>query len=173
MKAKNKKNIEITYEEAVELYKQGGQMKDLALRIYSEEELRSKLPSTWEEFCILNRCVDGEYYVDRYARIDKTGRVSAPRSSKSDRTLLTSEKQCEAIIALSMLIRLRDQYRNGWEPDYMSEKETMYCIVNKYWCHTVDRYKGEMHLLTFQREDTARIFMNNFMDLIVAAGDLI
>ena len=89
MKAKNKKNIEITYEEAVELYKQGGQMKELALRIYSEEELRNKLPSTWEEFCILNQCTDGEYYVDRYARIDQTGRVSPPRSGKTDRTPLT------------------------------------------------------------------------------------
>ena len=44
--------IEISLETAKRWYEQGGELKDMAIGAYSEQELiGSRLPKTWDEYC--------------------------------------------------------------------------------------------------------------------------
>ena len=46
------RNIALTLDKAKEWYKQGGELKEVALQAFSENELtKIELPKTWEEFC--------------------------------------------------------------------------------------------------------------------------
>ena len=46
------RNIALTLDKAKKWYKQGGELKEVALQAYKEEELTMNgLPRTWEEFC--------------------------------------------------------------------------------------------------------------------------
>ena len=47
---KEKRNITLTLDKAKEWYKKGGELKEIALQAFSEEEL-NPLPRSWEEFC--------------------------------------------------------------------------------------------------------------------------
>ena len=45
--------IEISLETAKRWYEQGGELKDMALGAYSEQELiGDRSPKTWDEYCI-------------------------------------------------------------------------------------------------------------------------
>lgn len=49
---KEERNITLTLDKAKEWYKKGGELKEIALQAYSEEELtKIELPKSWEEFC--------------------------------------------------------------------------------------------------------------------------
>ena len=46
------RTIKISLDKAREWYNKGGELKELALSAFSEEEIKaSMLPKTWEEFC--------------------------------------------------------------------------------------------------------------------------
>ena len=59
------RNVTLTLDKAKEWYKKGGELKEVALQVYSEEELtKVDLPKTWEEFYeqyefkhVLNNCL--------------------------------------------------------------------------------------------------------------------
>ena len=49
---KEERNITLTLDKAKEWYNKGGELKEIALQAYSEEELtKIELPKSWEEFC--------------------------------------------------------------------------------------------------------------------------
>lgn len=49
---KEERNITLTLDKAKEWYKKGGELKEIALQAFSENELiKVELPKTWEEFC--------------------------------------------------------------------------------------------------------------------------
>ena len=49
---KEERNVTLTLDKAKEWYKKGGELKEIALQAYSEEELtKIELPKSWEEFC--------------------------------------------------------------------------------------------------------------------------
>jgi uncharacterized protein YozE (UPF0346 family) len=48
-----KRNIQIDLNTAKEWYKQGGDLRKVALQAFSEEELQS-FPKSWQEFCEIN-----------------------------------------------------------------------------------------------------------------------
>ena len=47
---KEERNITLTLDKAKEWYKKGGELKEIALQVFSEKEL-NPLPRSWEEFC--------------------------------------------------------------------------------------------------------------------------
>lgn len=113
-----------------------------------------KLPKTWEEFCILNPRKTGEYYI-------------------SDRNAFTSEEAARQHIALMQLHRLRDCYRQGWEP---VESELNYNIYNKYEASVNDFRVGVSKyptFLSFPTRELAFEFLENFKYLLVEAKELI
>lgn len=167
------RTIKLTLEKAKEFYKKGGELRDLALSVYTKDELtRIELPRTWEEFCSKVSKKEVESYIGTDSDI-----LSAPylyRNPKRDRNVLPSQEAAKAHLALMQLHQLRDWYRQGWEPNW-SDCEDKYCIVRSYndTKHLVAAYKGAKVFLSFQSADIARLFLKNFRGLIEAAGDLV
>lgn len=167
------RTVKLTLEKAKEFYKKGGELRDLALSVYTKDELtRIELPRTWEEFCSKVSKKEVESYIGTDSDI-----LSAPylyRNPKRDRNVLPSQEAAKAHLALMQLHQLRDWYRQGWEPNW-SDCEDKYCIVRSYndTKHLVAAYKGAKVFLSFQSADIARLFLKNFRGLIEAAGDLV
>ena len=168
------RTIKLTLEKAKEFYKKGGELRDLALLAFTEEELtKVKLPKTWEEFCSQFNMQYGEYYI----YIDSSIKENSDdyRNSIFDKNMLPSKKAAEQHLALMQLHQLRDCYRQGWEPNW-SDHKNKYCIV--YNGGGVCNYVISINaftstFLSFQSREIAQLFLNNFRNLIEEAGDLI
>ena len=172
-----KRNIKLSLEKAREFYSKGGELKDLALSAFTEEEiLTPALPKTWEEFCKNNPIKSGiEHYIEDSSNIACCNlEVCNGRDVKCDKNLLPSRKAAEQHLALIQLHQLRDCYRQGWIPDFSNSYIYKYCIhkVNKDGIKIFEHstYNG---FLSFQTKELAEEFLNNFRDLIVKASDLI
>lgn len=168
------RNIKLSLEKAREFYSKGGELKDLALSAFTEDEiLISKLPKTWEEFCKNNFFkYKKSYFIDRESSI-KVFVSSRVGDADIDRNLLPSREAAEQHLALMQLHQLRDCYRQGWIPDFEND-DSKYCIFKIYKddIRILD-YDTYNHFLSFQTKELAEEFLNNFRDLIVQAGDLI
>ena len=167
------RTIKLTLEKAKELYKKGGEFRELALSAFTEEELtKGGLPKTWEEFCNNYKVQKEACFIDSDSDIVVVS--SGTRLIDSDQNLLPNKQAAEAHLALMQLHQLRDCYRQGWEPNW-SDGEDKYCIVRSYndTKHLVAAYKGAKVFLSFQSADIARLFLKNFRGLIEAAGDLV
>lgn len=170
------RTVKLTLEKAKEFYKKGGEFRDLALSAFTEEELtKVELPKTWEEFCSQFK-IHGEYCINTDSSIKEEN--DDYRDPLYDRSVLPSKKAAEAHLALMQLHQLRDCYRQGWTPDWSDSNKDKYCIIyngaysgtNSY---RIDIYIDVRTFLSFQSEEIAQLFLDNFRNLIKEAGDLI
>ena len=155
--------IEISLDTARRWYEQGGELKDMALGAFDEKELiGNRLPKSWEEY----RAMKG----------DEGEKANAALSFAytSINGAFPDYHDVEKHIALMKLHLLRDEYRQGWKPD---------------WCDNSDKYKiTKMRsdyeivvtfstcyssFLSFKTKEVAKEFLTNFRELIEQAGDLI
>ena len=144
------------------------------------EDIKSQLPKTWKEFCNTHPIVNTEYFIGN----NSTVHIELPkpeiiriRDSYYNRHLLESEDDVVAHVALIQLHRLRDCYRQGWTP-YWNSLQNKWFIHHIYSANGEDYYSVEnivnrVEFLSFQSEEIATEFLNNFRDLIKLAGDLI
>ena len=128
-----------------------------------------ELPKTWEEFCKNNPVKNNECFIFE----GKVNKVSTgwERDTKH-KDILPSEETAEAFLALMQLIQLRDCYRQGWKPDWISGD---YKHALSYGRHGLieDYTYWNNRILTFQSESICYEFMENFRDLIEQAKELI
>ena len=96
------------------------------------------------------------------------------RDPQTDRNSLPSKGAAEAHLALMQLHQLRDCYRQGWKPDWKDNNKKYYIghYDNSNHCR-VFQESTFPNFLSFQTEELAEEFLNNFRDLIEDAGDLI
>ena len=134
------------------------------------EDIKPPLPKTWKEFCKQNKIKKGECCLNAFSDILESGECG--RDSYVDKNMLPNKQAAEQHLALMQLHQLRDCYRQGWIPDYTN--------VSKKWCITKYTNKisigwtlGSIEFLSFQSEEIAKLFLENFRDLIEKAGDLI
>ncbi|MGM9532140.1 hypothetical protein [Intestinibacter sp.] len=166
--------IKLTLDKAKEFYKKGGEFKDLALSAFSEEELNVKLPRTWREFCkSYNMQSPNECFIGLRSNIIMRAADVYERDPVIDKNVLPSEEAAEAHLALMQLHQLRDCYRQGWKPDWKEDYQYKYCIVLNKNILNINRSFDWNSFLSFQSEEIAEEFLNNFRDLIIQAGDLI
>ena len=158
--------IEISLDTAKRWYEQGGELKDMALGAYSEQELiGDRLPKTWDEYCIKHGEVG-----DRIKASLNTAYTMINKYTFSD------YKQTGAHIALMKLHLLRDEYRNGWLPCFGDNskkygiKRNM--IAGKTWL-VIALHTYYSDSLSFPTYKMAEEFLTNFRELIEEAGDLI
>ena len=138
------------------------------------EDIKSRLPKTWEEFCEQNSVKSGEYYIDAQGDILKSGWKN--RDMYEDKNVLPNQKAAEQHLALMQLHQLRNCYREGWLPDGLSSVyniERYYDPSNGVVKFRVIKYYSISKFLSFQTEEKAKEFLNNFRDLIEKAWDLI
>ena len=141
------------------------------------EDVTPKLPKTWEEFCDLYTIKSTEeYYIDGDSSIRaySPGYNSDLRSVRTygmDCNLLPSKGAAEAHLALMQLHQLRDYYRQGWKPK--SEEETYRIIKRTDNTYAINWGYKRNAFLSFQTNELAQEFFENFEDLIKKADDLI
>lgn len=170
--------IDLSLEIARELYKEGGIGKGLAMQYFGEHELKqTDLPKTWEEFCQNVRISDKECMIAFNSTIEKQdGIIDNFRRCNEDRNLLPNEKEAEKHLILMQLHTLRDYYNNFLG----SVKDTMNCPLK---CnYVITNNKGKLivkesiydsRFLSFKTNKLAKIFLNNFRELIKKVDDLI
>ena len=134
------------------------------------EDLEPKLPKTWEEFCKKNKINEGEYYVGSQSGVVEV-LVGIPRRNTFDRNILPNKKAAEQHLALMQLHQLRDCYRQGWIPTV--DKVSFGIIRRVGGDLDTYRFTYSSRFLSFQSEEIAQEFLNNFRDLIEQAEDLI
>lgn len=169
------KTLTITLEQAKEWYGKGGELKCLALQVFSEEELtETKLPKTWVE-CLLKyfRTHDTEY-IDSTSEIvhyDKDPYIEIHEFTDNDKKLLPAGMS-KPMLALCQLLICREVYRNGWKPDWKTNNDMhtiVYCDDHVFMGTTCNVQR----VLTFQSEEVRDEFYENFKDLIEEAKELI
>lgn len=143
------------------------------------EDIKSKLPKTWEEFCEQNKVKDGERFINNSSYItDPWTDGKNERYRNYDRNILPNKRAAEQHLVLMQLHQLRDCYRQGWVPDY-TRTSNKFCIVHHFDFYSnkhnykIIAYTSLSHFLSFQSKEIAEEFLNNFRDLIEQAGDLI
>lgn len=155
--------IEISLDTAKRWYEQGGELKEMALGAFDAKELIDyRLPKTWEEY--------------RKLKGDEGEKANAALNFAytSINSAFPDYHDTQKHIALMKLHLLRDEYRQGWKPD---------------WCDNSDKYKiTKMRsdyeivvtfstcyssFLSFKTKEVAKEFLANFRELIKEAGDLI
>ena len=135
------------------------------------EDIATKLPETWEEFCKLYPIKGYENFIDSNSlilRTDEGSRLYGP-----DRNILPSFEAAKAHLALMQLHQLRDCYNNNWHCNWTDESETNAVITPSHGKLTVYADWAITTFLTFKSKEIAEKFLKNFKDLIEQAGDLI
>ena len=136
------------------------------------EDIKPKLPKTWEEFCEQNNIKKGECYLDASSSIREL--EISKRNKHTDKNILPNKQVAEQHLVLMQLHQLRDCYRQGWIPNWNDKKEERYSILHYNTGHYVITDTTIVSMfLTFQSEEITQEFLNNFKDLIEQAGDLI
>lgn len=156
------RQINLPLETARRWYEQGGELKEMALGAFTEKELIDyRLPKTWEEYCIMKG--------------DEGEKINAALNFAyvSVRKAFIDYHDAEKHIAQIKLHLLRDEYRNGWKPDWRDDYSK--CCVN-YTSNEERRVvwsRNTPFFLSFQTEELASEFLTNYCELIEQAGDLI
>lgn len=170
-----KRTIEIDLETAQSWYRTNHTLKNLALKIFSKEELENVLPTSWNSWY----SIQGEgckFYIDDKCHIQHSTLYALPPSN-IHRNKLNSSQDAEAHLALMQLHVLRDSYRDSyqkrWKPDWTSSNECKHCIVFYEQKVQVTFQYGEHRFLSFPTGELAEQFLYNFRDLIEKAKDLI
>lgn len=168
------RNIKLSLEKAREFYSKGGELKDLALSAFTEDEiLISKLPKTWEEFCDNYDVRYGKDSCITFCSDIISRQFFKKRLKYDDRNLLPSREAAEQHLALMQLHQLRDCYRQGWIPDYENH-DNKYSIYRDFKdAIKITTYHSHNTFLSFQTKELAEEFLDNFRDLILKAGDLL
>ena len=136
------------------------------------EDIKPKLPKTWEEFCNNYKIQEEECYINIDAEIEKAV-LSRNRLIYGDSNVLPNKQAAEAHLALIKLHQLRNCYRQGWVPNWNNENEERYSILHNTIYYIITDTTIASKFLTFQSVKIAREFLDNFRDLIEQAGDLI
>lgn len=147
--------ISLSLETAKRWYEQGGELKDMALGVYTLEDMGYSLPKTFEEFL----------------GISERWNIAVPEQMYND--------AIQQIAAVKKLILLRDFYNNSWKPDWDNIIEDKYQIKKDYDRETkvlsfnVEIGFSPSTFLNFNNREYADEFLTNFRELIEQAGDLI
>lgn len=166
--------IEISLDTAKRWYEQGGELKDMALGAFSEQELiGDRLPKTWQEFCEQNEVKISECYFDDCCFLIEADVDGNTRDIINDRNILPSKQAAKQHLALMQLHQLRDAWREGWVPDWKDDSQRKYVIYNPEGEFTIGYFTITRRFLAFQDEKRAKEFLTNFRELIEEAGDLI
>lgn len=157
------REIKITLETARRWYALGGELKEIALGAFTEKELIGyRLPKTWEEY----RTIRG----DEGERVNATLNFAYTSINRA----FTDYHDTEKHIALMKLHLLRDEYRQGWKPNWTDNGEFRCGIKRDDFGYIRCYINTQIPIfLTFQDVDITDKFLNNFRELIKEAGDLI
>lgn len=150
--------IEIPYGHEVDI-----ENSDLAKGVVKFKPKKA-LPTKWEDL----RNIRG-YYVSTGADIHSW---SAALPCSANKNLWPTEELAKASLALCQLVRLRDIYNDGWQPDWTDHKDK-YVIEFSKGKKIISTYLQTQCVLAFKDKETRDLFFNTFKDLIEEAKPLL
>lgn len=153
------RSISLTLEQAKEYYKTGGELRKIALQVFTEEELnpKPKYPLTWNE----------------YRKNHASFEVTIPES----------EVLQNQVLAFTALLLLRKEWihiwsqaqglEKDWEPDWSCKQYyTRWCIEDSSEGLSVVQYRNIYHTFNFPTMEMANKFLNCFDYLLEQAKGL-
>lgn len=117
-----KRTVELSLEKAREWYQKGGELKEVALQAYKEEELKT---FTYEDVC-KELFQGGYFYIDLRGRIHSIDGIC--ESDYTDENNAISKYQLEKLLAINKLVNVAKYLNDGWEPDWNNTLEYKYFI---------------------------------------------
>ena len=152
------KDLKITAPQGFEIDKDKSTFEHIVFKKLNE------LPKTWEELGAI-----AGFYVGNTSRIN----TNSVRSYvvATDRNIFKTEEQAKASLALAQLSQLMDVYRKGWLPDW-ERYDCKFCIFFSGNTISVESLQNTSEFLSFQDRKTAKLFIENFRDLIEQAKPL-
>lgn len=113
-------------------------------------------------------------------KVDKTGKVVEVRvdrlktnNNRTKSTLFQDKEIAEAYAVLPQLIRLRDEYNEGWKPDWEDENTAKYYIGRYGNDWDIDFTYKYPYLLCFKSFAIRNKFLEDHRDLIEIAKPLL
>jgi hypothetical protein len=158
------RNIQISIETAGRWFNgENKELKDLAVQTYPELA-KKELPKSWEELKEFNG-----FYVHEDSEILEADCITAIMN----KNVFATKKQAEASIALAQLSQLMKVYNDGWVPDWNKEDEYKHCIEFELNMIVYSVSEITSRFLSFKDEETCKLFLENFADLIEKAKPLL
>jgi hypothetical protein len=158
------RNIKITLETATRwLNGCDKELKGLAVQTYPELT-KIGLPMKWEELTEIKG-----YYVYEDSDILDADCTTAIMN----KNVFATKEQAEASIALAQLSQLMKVYNDGWVPDWNKEDEYKHCIEFELNMIVYSVSEITSRFLSFKDEETCKLFLENFADLIEIAKPLL
>lgn len=153
---KNTRAFKLTLEEAQEMYNAGGKLREVVLRVFTEDELKPtpKYPTTWDDYC------DNFYPYEKHMHY-------IPKFAHG-----FDGDDADAFIAFGRLIRLRKAWIRDWKPVW-NNVEVYWCIGYRLNKINIMQYSSISQPLSFPTKEMAENFMNCFKDLLEKAKILI
>src|SRR5574344_30003 len=138
--------------------------------IFENKEV--ELSRTWEEWCAKNKS-NKFVYIRKDSEI-KTFIVAVDEvlDPIQDRNSIKGVSRAESFLALMQLMNLRDEYRQGWEPNY-GDHSDKYVITYYKTAITCDMFLHYNAILSFQSADIRDKFLEDFRELIEQAKEFI
>ena len=155
------KTLKINVPEGYEIDKEQSTFENIVFK-----EIENGLPKSWEKIENLHG-----FFVDYGSDIRET--YVDVMKSKVNRNIFATKEQAEACIALAQLSQLREVYRQGWKPDWGDDTIKKFCIIPLEKKLKIDIWRVRFNFfLSFQSEEIAEQFLENFRDLIEKARPL-
>lgn len=108
------------------------------------------------------------YYVSSCSTIASINKIGAVPNNKN---VFSTKELAEAALAMAQLSQLRDNYREGWVPDFKNLVTKYYIYFHEYE-PVVGKGAKTYSFFCFQTQDLANEFLENFRDLIIKAQPL-
>ena len=165
------RNVKLTLEKAKEWYKKGGELKEVALQAYKEEELKEVRPGNWAEYVEQMRGEIG-YYIANDSNI-KSFNYCNSAGAIFERNLLPTNELARAFRAYMQLISLHKAWVGEWKPDWKNDCQSKYCVAYEYDAIKIFSYGHTNRSLSFPTREMANEFITCFKDLLEEAKSLI
>jgi len=89
-----------------------------------------------------------------------------------DKNLFPYKHQAEAVLALSQLLQLREEYIGYWQVDWKDEDQDKYCIEHVSGKISTNTYFGTQNILSFPIRQMRDDFMEDHKELIEEFGKI-
>lgn len=159
----NERNITLTLKKAKEWYNIGGELKEIALQVYKEDELKSH-PKSWKEYIELSDGFDGTGISWQHGGYTTTGLHH--RGKAIIPTDLTFP-----FIAYMQLMAIRKEWVGNWKPNF-NDQTSKFCIECWKDQIIVEQKICSRKALSFPTKEMAEEFVSCFRDLLEQAKEL-
>jgi hypothetical protein len=159
------RNVKISLETAKRWYNgTDNELKELAVQTYPEVA-KKELPKSWVDLGKING-----YYLNLES---KAKSIFDCHTDKCNSSIFATKEQAEASIALAQLSQLMKVYNDGWEPDWENSSYSKFAIYYHENMLKTNPLINAQCFLSFKDEETAKLFLENFRELIETAKPLL